>query len=110
MIAIKVFRDGREVCQTDAAWQARRREAWERDGGRCVERRCRKRVPLHDLRDDCGDVIVVACHIDHISGRKMGGGFRDDRLENLRTLCAMCHSDRHVPRKVCPPKPKMVTL
>jgi hypothetical protein len=50
------------------AWLALRAAALARDGGRCV-------VP------GCGQRAVV---VDHITGRRAGGG---DTLSNLRSLC-----------------------
>lgn len=34
-------------------------------------------------------------HAHHINLRKMGGGARDDRLENLQYLCGICHRKEH---------------
>lgn len=46
--------------------------------------------------------------VEHPNGR--GGGRRDDRIfvdgkRNLYFWCRECHSPRHSPLKVCPPKP-----
>jgi hypothetical protein len=81
---IKVYPDGREVCQTKAAWAKRRYEVWRRDGMRCVD--CKRALELD------------GCEIDHIKKRGMGGATRDDRMENLRTMCPEvwgCHAKRH---------------
>ncbi len=76
--------DGREICRTGATWKARRRQAWERDGHCC---------------QDCGIGLSLEwAEIDHVMPRRMGGGWRDDRLENLRTLCSPCHRRRHEAR------------
>jgi 5-methylcytosine-specific restriction endonuclease McrA len=76
---IKVFRDGREKCQTSTAWNKRREEVWERDDHQCVA--CWKKLPQLDDAE-----------IDHIRKRSLG---RDDRPSNLRTLCPPCHRKRH---------------
>jgi 5-methylcytosine-specific restriction endonuclease McrA len=75
-----IYDDGREVLK-ESAWRERRREVWERDGKRC--RGCARRLSLAEA------------HIDHIRLRGMHGAARDDRRENLRTLCATCHELRH---------------
>jgi hypothetical protein len=105
--------DGREVCR-DEAWEARRKECHDRAGGRCErikirgrERfRCNRLAPLHNVIDsDYGEVRTPAGHAHHKNGaRGLGGGKRDDRLENLDWLCAKCHRDEHVPAKVIPRK------
>jgi 5-methylcytosine-specific restriction endonuclease McrA len=79
-----IHADGREVLK-GKAWQERRREVWERDGKRC--RRCARRLSLAEA------------HIDHIQLRGMHGATRDDRADNLRTLCAACHTLRHGERR-----------
>lgn len=57
--------DGREVCN-QAAWRARRVEAFLAYDGRCGK---------------CGDrVSMQSFDLDHKHGRGMGGGKRDDRL------------------------------
>lgn len=77
---VRTLRDGREIC-SHAFWMVRRREVWVRDGRRCVF--CGRALSNH------------AAEIDHIKTRGMGGGSRDDRLSNLRTLCHDCHMVRH---------------
>jgi 5-methylcytosine-specific restriction endonuclease McrA len=63
------------------AYLAQRKLAWERDGKKCVW---------------CGKTLTIyEAEMDHIKLRKMGGGERDDSLENLRTLCNRCHHKRH---------------
>lgn len=60
------------------AWRELRAAAIERDGGRCVE---------------CG-AVPKARHrlqVDHVIPRNEGG---PDTLENLRTLCHECHSQK----------------
>jgi 5-methylcytosine-specific restriction endonuclease McrA len=80
--AVRSLRDGREVCRTRAAWDKRRLEVWKRDRERCVF--CTISLRLSEA------------HIDHVKKRGMSGGTRDDRPENLRTLCEQCHRERHV--------------
>ncbi len=74
-------KDGREICRSEYAWLLRRRDVWMRDQGCCVA--CGKPVALPDAS------------VDHIEPRRMGGGSRDDRPENLRTMCFDCHWKRH---------------
>ena len=71
------MRDGREILHGNA-YTKRCRERWEMDGRRCVL--CPRRLPEFSTR-----------LIDHIKKRGLGGGWRDDRIENLRTLCFVCH-------------------
>lgn len=73
-------RGGRLILRTQARWAAQRRRVYERDGARC---------------QGCGLTVGDAFHVDHIRGRGMGGGFRDDGMENLRLLCVGCHMARH---------------
>jgi 5-methylcytosine-specific restriction endonuclease McrA len=75
-MSIRMTKDGREILSGDD-YEARRREVWERDAQRCV--RCYKPLSLD------------GCHIDHIKKRRSGGGFRNDRLEDLQTMCGICH-------------------
>jgi len=70
---IRVYADGRERCNR-AAWAIRRVERFHLDGGRCVD--CDKKLKLDAF--DC----------DHKRKRSLG---RDDRIENLKTLCLGCH-------------------
>jgi HNH endonuclease len=56
------------------AWRRLRAQALRRDHGRCVE---------------CG---ALAVEVDHVLPRERGGR---DVLENLRSLCADCHDERH---------------
>jgi 5-methylcytosine-specific restriction endonuclease McrA len=93
----------REICRTDYQWQKRRQEVFERDKGKC--RRCNRFAPLHDELDpETGEVRRRAGHAMHGRARKMGGGFRDDRLENLDWGCWRCHDREHRPQKVVPRK------
>jgi len=78
--AVRKLPDGREICNLDA-WLDRRVAVWRRDGKRCMF--CGKSLDLK------------AAEIDHIIKRGLGGGTRDDRMPNLRTLCRRCHRDRH---------------
>ncbi len=71
---VRVLPDGRKVLR-GAAYQRRRRQVLERDGGRCAQ---------------CGSSYGVAVH--HLRKRSLG---RDDRMENLVSLCADCHNKEH---------------
>ena len=59
------------------AWRRLRLQALQRDRDHCVE---------------CG---ALASEVDHVLPRERGGR---DVLENLRSLCADCHAERHGPR------------
>jgi hypothetical protein len=67
--------DGREIL-SPADWSKRSAQAWLKAGACCE--RCRKYTGFD------GDP-------HHKIKRGMGGGFRDDRLENLEWLCRECH-------------------
>lgn len=95
--------DGRETCRTEYQWQKRRAEVYDRDKGLC--QKCRRVVPLHSVRDEeTGEIVAMAGEIHHLANRKMGGGSRDDRLENLQLLCWKCHRKEQEPQKVVPAK------
>jgi hypothetical protein len=72
----RVMPDGREIL-TGKHWQDRKLECGTRDNFHC--RRCRHYT----------GVFEGEAH--HKIKRGMGGGFRDDRLENLEWLCRECH-------------------
>ena len=92
VIRDKVTGEIREVCHGDA-WQVRREEVWERDARRCVD--CGMPVPLHDVKDRDGNVLAKAAEIHHKKRRGLGGSKRDDRKENLVTLCWADHNAAH---------------
>ena len=73
-------KDGR-VILSGKAYRDLCYEVWLRDGRQCI---------------DCGTPLAVfsTILIDHIQKRKMGGGWRNDVEENLRTLCLDCHYKR----------------
>jgi 5-methylcytosine-specific restriction endonuclease McrA len=70
----RVLGDGREIL-SGAAYERRRREVLKRDDYRCVS---------------CGSKFDVSVH--HRCKRSLG---RDDRTENLITLCLNCHAEQH---------------
>jgi hypothetical protein len=76
---VRITKDGREIL-SGAAYTRRKRQVWERDRGRC--RKCWTLVSWDQFKRE---------GVDHIAKRKMGGGFRDDRMENLQVLCRACH-------------------
>jgi hypothetical protein len=86
-----------EICLDRQVWEWRRAEVYMRDGGLCVA--CKKLAPLHTITEPeaLAEVynrpprVIKAGEADHIDNRKMGGGFRNDALSNLRWLCWLCH-------------------
>lgn len=92
--AVKVHRDGREVCQETPAGRAeyklRRDTMWRRQRGVCPW---------------CGQYIACGHgEFDHENGRGSGGGKRDDRIivdgkEQNACLHPLCNSDRGSTRK-----------
>lgn len=69
--AVRVYPDGREVCQDNAAgWREYRRRVkvmWLRQGGRCC---------------DCGKPLSLGnATFEHQRRRGMGAAWRDDRIE-----------------------------
>lgn len=100
---IRTFDDGREVCATQEAWGARRREVWLRDGRRCQcagdchhhkNRKCNALTSLTLAM--AAETSVPVAHIHHGKRRGLGGSTRDDRLDNLFTNCGLCHANEHV--------------
>lgn len=91
VIQDKVTCEPREICH-GKSWNVRREEVWERDRRRCLD--CNQPVPLHHVKRKDGQVIEKAAEIHHKTKRGMGGGKRDDRKENLATLCWQCHDKR----------------
>ena len=90
VIQDKVTRQLREICHGDA-WQKRREEVWERDGRRCVD--CRVEVPLHnETQHGIQRLVRRAAEVHHLNKRGMGGGKRNDCMDNLVTLCWRCHN------------------
>jgi HNH endonuclease len=77
----KITKDGREIC-TGKDWTHRREECAIRAILGCES--CHRYLPLHR-----GEA-------HHIIKRGMGGGFRDDRLENLMWLCMTCHREEEL--------------
>ncbi len=84
-VAVKVFRDGREVCNLlckagSDEYQRRKRVAWEDQKHLCSI--CHKPLAWADST------------VDHIKTRGMGGGSRDDRQANIAAAHALCNSQR----------------
>lgn len=91
-----IEREGRQIVQTKAAWERKRKEAFDREQGLCE--RCMTFAPLHNTEQ------AFAGHAHHREGRKRG----DDRQEMLEWLCGRCHAEEHIPLKVVPKKLKEV--
>lgn len=95
---VRIYKDGREVCATRAAWERRRREVIARAGRRCEcredceshrGRRCNRRLAA--TMNEALFVSAVVAEVHHKTRRGMGGEKRDDRLENLECDCPLCH-------------------
>ena len=80
---VKVFPDGREVCQTRldhpegaegrAEYKRRKKAMWERQKGICC---------LYGFLPQCpGKLMLKDCTFEHEDGRGAGGSKRDDRIE-----------------------------
>lgn len=83
----KPYMGGPEVCK-GIAWTHRRLEVVEREDGKCE--RCKRPAPFHPTDEH------PSGHVHHKNGtRGLGGGKRDDRLENLELLCFVCHLIEH---------------
>ena len=95
--AVKVFPDGREVCQVDtkAGWEEYKRRVkimWERQGKRCglvISPQCKERG---------GRLLLAEAQFDHSNGRGMGGGKRTDAIVDKdgnpmnMAVCVWCNS------------------
>lgn len=93
--AIKVFRDGREVCvmTTKAGrdeYASRVRQMWERQGHKCglqISPQCQNRN---------GRLLIDEAQFDHETPRGMGSSRRDDRIEIdgkpiSKAVCCWCN-------------------
>lgn len=84
------FRDGRERCTKSVRgrneYAKRGAEAWERDGGICGI--CDQPVGFAEFT------------IDHVVPRGLGGGTRDDRVENLQPAHFCCNSEKGSKRRI----------
>jgi 5-methylcytosine-specific restriction endonuclease McrA len=90
---VKVFPDGREKFNLQTyegrkLWKIRRREVWMRDQGICQI--------CHDPRP----MTFGECTMDHLNPCGMGGGFRDDRAENLRCAHYLCNTAKGSKREL----------
>lgn len=71
----KITKDGREIL-TGKDWGRRRDQV---------------RLGANERCSRCESFTGVSGECHHRVKRGMGGGFRDDRLENLEWLCRECH-------------------
>lgn len=67
--------NSRKGLSENSRWQTIRQQVIKRDGHKCTS---------------CGSVSDLT--VDHIKELSLGGS---NNLENLRTLCAECHQDKH---------------
>jgi hypothetical protein len=92
---VETTKDGRVILRNNA--YKKMKCELRRLAGCCCEK-CGRRVMNGD--------------VEHRHGR--GGGRRDDRIfvngkRNLFYWCRECHTPRHSPPKVCPPKPEKLS-
>jgi hypothetical protein len=80
----KTTNEDREECVTSEARTRRRREIYDRAGGRCE--RCGRRVDFN-----AEPLAPNSMHWAHKKAKRMGGGFTDDSLKNAECLCRDCH-------------------
>lgn len=78
--AVKVFLDGREICQLKSKagqdeYSRRKRIMWERQGKKC------SLMITSDCKRKQGKLAFGECTFEHDNGRGHGGGKRDDRIE-----------------------------
>lgn len=101
-VKLRVYRpshvtwDGREIL-SPADWDRRRVQVWERDGKVCQG----EKMTAPGRFERCGKALpdIRFAEIDHIRARGLGGGWRDDRMENLRLLCRPCNQAKGGKRK-----------
>ena len=74
----RVLPDGREIL-SEPDLERRKQERWELDNRKCV--RCHGAIPNFHVNRET----------HHKRSRGMNGAYRDDRIENLETLCGGCH-------------------
>jgi 5-methylcytosine-specific restriction endonuclease McrA len=97
----RVLDDGRIIFKKPSEkWTEQRFKVFMRDNGRCVMPKPGGTVCGTLLYFNSSDPFRNA-EIDHIKGKKMGGAWCDDRMENLRTSCLACHRDRHDKGRAC---------
>jgi recombinational DNA repair ATPase RecF len=92
--AVKIYRDGREVCSTTKAgfelYKSRVREMWERQDKKCglqISDECKARK---------GRLLISEAQFEHSAGRGLSGAHRDDRiLKNGKpynmAVCSFCN-------------------
>ena len=105
---VKVFPDGREVCQTRldhpegaegrAEYKRRKEAMWERQKGICC---------LYGFLPECpGKLLLKQATFEHEDGRGAGGSKRDDRIVLpdgtwingvSHLLCNSLKGSRHIP-------------
>jgi hypothetical protein len=84
-VAVRVMKDGREVCNLNCKegrdiYMGRIRTAWESQSRLC---------------GICGLYLKISeATADHIKLRKMGGGSRDDKQENISAVHPTCNTQR----------------
>jgi 5-methylcytosine-specific restriction endonuclease McrA len=79
-------KDGRTLL-TGKDYTELRLHVYIRDKGFCQRCGIRVRYEQQGFDDDY--------HLAHVIPRRMGGGSRDDTMENTHVLCAKCHRKEH---------------
>jgi len=83
---IRTTKDGRQIL-TGKDYTELRIRVYTRDRGRCIVCGVRTRIEQGGYDNDM--------HLCHVIPRRMGGGSRDDTMENTVTKCAACHRTEH---------------
>lgn len=117
---VRVYSDGREVCGLNPGGRSEyRRRLWimcERQSWQCAM--CLRSMKHFEIREtrfkENGCLFSGAPTFDHESGRGMGGGHRDDRIEvegkwHNAAVCLACNTEkgsRRIPYKISQDSPE----
>lgn len=85
-VSIIIKKDGRTIL-SGKDYTSLRNRVYLRDRGRCQVCGIRTCIEQTGRDDDM--------HLAHLIPRRMGGGSRDDTMENTVTKCAACHRKEH---------------
>jgi len=91
----KILKDGREILY-GKDWKQRKAELWRRCGGECEQYTFIGAFsnPPHAEYAPCRNEAIDSHHLEKRSIK------RDDRLQNLKALCAFHHKLQHPEKQV----------